>query len=270
MKKPNKSQAPSELDVIVTQLRILLNRDTISVIEKGRLLLRSRELLADEHGQWMPWLAENFDMNYRTAVRYMAAAEYADRLGKSDSVSHLANIAPIVLYRLAAGEYTAEQEAEILATAKVERVDIARADGICEELCEELEPEEDDLDEETRTLDATREIIEAAKAAEAEDAEIEVILDGPSPLPPPEPSSSPDMMVCAFDQAISALMQLMTKPAARFAGTAHNSSDLEHVEDFVRAVADRTRSPASAEASSGPIYSTTAASDVNQGEEATQ
>ena len=57
MKKPNKSQAPSELDVIVTQLRILLNRDTISVIEKGRLLLRSRELLADEHGQWMPWLA---------------------------------------------------------------------------------------------------------------------------------------------------------------------------------------------------------------------
>ena len=97
-----------------------------------------------------------------------------------------------------------------------------------------------------------------------------MILDGPSPLPPPEPSSSPDMMVCAFDQAISALMQLMTKPAARFAGTAHNSSDLEHVEDFVRAVADRTRSPASAEASSGPIYSTTAASDVNQGEEATQ
>ena len=127
-------------------------------------MLRSRELLADEHGQWMPWLAENFDMNYRTAVNYMAAAEYVARKAKVTSVSHFANIAPTVLYRLAAGEYTAEQEAEILATAKVERVDIARADGICEELCEELEPEEDDLDEETRTLDATREIIEAAKA----------------------------------------------------------------------------------------------------------
>ena len=62
MKKAKKTkvpQRPTELDRIATQLRAMLRRDTVSVIEKGKLLLRSRELLADEHGEWMPWLEEN-------------------------------------------------------------------------------------------------------------------------------------------------------------------------------------------------------------------
>ena len=86
-------------------------------------------------------------MNYRTAVRILISAAARKLCGSAEYTRanvglrvHLANIAPTVLYRLAAGEYTAEQEAEILATAKVERVDIARADGICEELWPE-EPE---------------------------------------------------------------------------------------------------------------------------------
>jgi len=58
MKKAKKTETQhTELDRIVTRLRMLLRRDTTSIIEKGKLLLRSRELLADEHGQWMPWLA---------------------------------------------------------------------------------------------------------------------------------------------------------------------------------------------------------------------
>jgi hypothetical protein len=44
-----------------------------------------------------------------------------------------------------------------------------------------------------------------------------------------------------FDQAVNALKQLMTKPAARFASTVHTTGDLEGVESFIRAVADRLR-----------------------------
>jgi hypothetical protein len=56
----------------------------------------------------------------------------------------------------------------------------------------------------------------------------------------------------AFDQAVNALKQLMTKPAARFAYSVH-ASDLEGVESFLRAVADRARE-AAARTESGNAY----------------
>jgi hypothetical protein len=98
MKKAKKAprRKITELERIAAQLRTMLRRDTTSVIEKGKLLLRSRELLADEHGQWMPWLAENFDLSYRTALRYVSAAEY---VAKSDTVADFANLSPTVALR---------------------------------------------------------------------------------------------------------------------------------------------------------------------------
>ena len=62
MRKAKKTKVPqrrTELDRITAQLHTILRRDTTSIVEKGKLLLRSRELLADEHGEWMPWLEEN-------------------------------------------------------------------------------------------------------------------------------------------------------------------------------------------------------------------
>jgi len=44
-----------------------------------------------------------------------------------------------------------------------------------------------------------------------------------------------------FDQAISTLKRLMTKPSAQFARTAHSADDLEGVEAFVRAVTKARR-----------------------------
>ena len=73
------TEAPTrktELDKIVTQLRAILRRETGDVVLAGNLLLKSRELSTNEHGAWQPWLAENFDLSYRTALRYVAAAEY--------------------------------------------------------------------------------------------------------------------------------------------------------------------------------------------------
>jgi hypothetical protein len=44
----------------------------------------------------------------------------------------------------------------------------------------------------------------------------------------------------AFDDAISALKRLMTKPSAQFAKTIHTANDLEGVECFIRTVAKTT------------------------------
>ena len=63
---------------------------------------------------------------------------------------------------------------------------------------------------------------------------------GPPEVPPPAPNMTTDYALNAFDEAVSALKQLMTKPAARFACSVH-ADDLEGVESFIRAVAERAR-----------------------------
>src|SRR5262249_47785845 len=108
----------TELDRIAEKLHGILRRDTASIIDAGKLLRRGRELLADEHGQWLLWLAENFDMSQRTANNYCKAAAYVASKSKFATVANFTRIAPTVIYRLAEGNYTDQEEAEILAQAK--------------------------------------------------------------------------------------------------------------------------------------------------------
>jgi hypothetical protein len=235
-KKAKTKKQRTELDRIATQLRTMLRRDTTSIIEKGKLLLRSRELLADEHGQWMPWLAENFDMSYRSAINYCNAAEYVARKSKSATVANFANVAPAVLYRLAEGGYTEQEEAEILAQAKAgTRIDQDRAWAICQALTP-IDADDDDVDDDADDGDD-----QEPELVAAEPPDIAAILDGPPPKVPEgstENLASPDFALRDFDQAISALKRLMTKPSAQFAQTSHSVDDLENVEGFIRAVTE--------------------------------
>jgi hypothetical protein len=93
----------TKLDRIAAQIHTVLKRATKDVIEIGKLLIKSRAL--QEHGEWQSWLAKNFDLTYRTAHNYVAAAEYVARKGKSETISHFANLSPTVLYELAGGDY---------------------------------------------------------------------------------------------------------------------------------------------------------------------
>jgi hypothetical protein len=229
MTKAKEAKAPrcktTELDRIATQLRTMLRRDTTSVIEKGKLLLRSRELLADE--RWQKWLAKNFDLSYRTAHRYVSAAKYV--AAKSDTVSHFANLSPTVLYRLAEGGHFDERvEAAILAEARKRRVD----EDAMWAICDALAPPDDADDQEAGDDDT--------EAAVTEDPEITAIVDGPPPaVPPPAPIPPPtDFALRDFDQAVSTLKRLMTKRAAQFAGSAHSGNDLENVASFIQAASD--------------------------------
>jgi hypothetical protein len=98
------------LDQLSAKLRIALCRETTNIIEIGNLLIESRKLFADEHGEWLPWLEKNFDRSERSAQRYIAAAEY---VAKSDTVADFSNLAPSVLYQLADEGYTEQEEAAI-------------------------------------------------------------------------------------------------------------------------------------------------------------
>src|SRR5262245_27400621 len=157
-----------ELDQIAAKLRSALQRQTKNIIEIGDLLIKSREHL--DHGEWQRWLAENFDLSYRSALRYEATAKYVAR--KSDTVSDFTNVAPTVLYRLADGGYTEQEEAEILGQAKIgHRIDQDQAWQICEALALD-DDDDDDGDSDT------------AEPVVAEDPDVAAILDGPPPMPP--------------------------------------------------------------------------------------
>jgi hypothetical protein len=230
-KKTKARQRGSELDRIAAKLRTVLRRETSDVVLAGQLLIESRKHL--EHGEWQDWLAENFDLSYRTALRYVSATEYVDR--QKCHVSLFANLAPTVLYRLADGGFTEQEEAEILAQAKAgKRIDHDRAWGICERLAPPPTDSDDDVDDDDD---------DTGESVTAEDPDIAAILDGPPPAvpPPAQIAAPPDYAVRTFDQAVTALKQLMTKPAAQFVSTIHRADDLENVEGFIRAVADRAR-----------------------------
>jgi Protein of unknown function (DUF3102) len=223
-------QQRTELDRIVTQLRTALRHETKNIIEAGELLKKARDLI--EHGEWLPWLAENFDLSERTAHRYIVSFMYVDeqREAKSDTVSDFTNLAPSVLYALAAFQYNEQQEAAILAATREGRVDQDKALAICDALA----PPDDDADDgEAADDDAA-----AADSEREIDSEIEAILDGPpQEVPPPAPiAAPPDFALRSFDEAVTALKQLTTKPASQFTGSVHSVGDLENVESFIHAV----------------------------------
>jgi DUF3102 family protein len=128
MTKPKKSKVPERetaLNRLAAKLRTALRRETTNTIEIGDILIESRKLFANGHGEWLPWLEENFDLSIRTAQRYIAAAEYAAHQMRH-GVSHFSNLAPTVLYALAAGQYNEQEEAAILTATRKGRVDLTR------------------------------------------------------------------------------------------------------------------------------------------------
>lgn len=224
------AERKTELDRLAARLRTALRRDAKNNIEIGNILIEIRKHL--QHGEWQPWLAENFDLSIRTAQNYLAAAEYVAR--KSETVADFGNLSPSVLYALAGGDYTAEEEAAILAATHEGRVDEDAASAICEALAPTDDDDAEDADDSGEDGGD-----DAAELPAAEDPEIAAMLDGPPPAvpPPAPPPPQPDFALREFDQAISTLKRLMTKPCVQFTTSAHDVNDLEHVQSFIDAVA---------------------------------
>lgn len=101
---PAAPQSGEELDAIRTitqKLRQKLSEASHNLVESGELLLRAKKLLG--HGNFQPWLRENFSMSIKTANRFMSVAKMVQRLElKNDTVADLLSLDLNTLYEIAA------------------------------------------------------------------------------------------------------------------------------------------------------------------------
>jgi hypothetical protein len=209
-----------ELDEIANKLRSLLRKQSLAILDIGNLLIASQGLL--DYGEWMRWLHDNFDVSYRTARRYIRAAEYAR---KCDTVADFSLLSPSVLYRLSNGFYSPEHEAAILAkTNEGVRIDVDRASGICS--AKRPLP--------TMPLD-----------------DAEAILDRPPPELPQAEAPPLDDFILRFEQAIKNLKELQTKPLVKFVATHYSAADIDKVASFLQQLATAKRNTGDDSARSG-------------------
>jgi hypothetical protein len=217
-----------DLKVIIPELHAALRRESADVIAVGRLLTEARDQL--DHGEWLPWLEENFSMmSVRSAENYMDAARFADKFA---SVANL-KLRPTALYLLGhdlacpSGLYDHKAISAILKAAKTEWISAERAYGIAMSLVKPKPPK-------------TIEEIEAEMAAKtASQKEIDDILDGPPPELPPAPEATVhEVILPSFDQAIRNLKNLKTKPLDKFLKTERSAYDIHAIGDFLNDVAD--------------------------------
>jgi hypothetical protein len=229
MKTKQKAAARS-LSTIVGEIRKTLRNDIGNIIKRGDLLLEAKDQLG--HGEWLPWLEENFDMEERTAQRAMAAAKFA---AKYDNLLDL-RLTKSALYELSTGDYPSKVIKAVLKEAASKQVNDWRID----EINNELNPPKPEPTEDFPEHDELKERLRA----EAElDAEAEKILDGPPPdLPPAEPAVPVDFVLAQFNNAIKALEELQTKSLNRFTGTTHSADELKKIADFLFAVANAVKS----------------------------
>jgi Protein of unknown function (DUF3102) len=215
------------LTTIVREIRGTFRNDIANIIRRGNLLQEAKDQLP--HGEWLPWLQDNFEMDERTAQRAMAAAKFAAT--KSANVSDL-NLTKSALYELSSNEYPPKVVRAALKEAKTKLVDHLRVYEINEELYPPPPPPETD---ELEKRAETDEFISA-------EAEAEAILDGPPPsLPPPATLPAVDFVLAQFNNAIKALSELQTKSVNRFAGANYTANDLRKIADFLHSVASNLR-----------------------------
>jgi hypothetical protein len=226
MSKKQKNSSRS-LTTIVREIRGTFRNDIANIIRRGNLLQEAKDQLP--HGEWLPWLQDNFEMDERTAQRAMAAAKFAAT--KSANVSDL-NLTKSALYELSSNEYPPKVVRVALKEAKTKLVDHLRVYEINEELYPPPPPPETD---ELEKRAETDEFISA-------EAEAEAILDGPPPsLPPPATLPAVDFVLAQFNNAIKALSELQTKSVNRFAGANYTANDLRKIADFLHSVASNLR-----------------------------
>jgi hypothetical protein len=242
-----KSNSKRTIETITDEIKKTLSNDRKNIIVRGDLLIEAKALV--EHGQWLPWLEENFDMSEGTAERAMRVARLADKFCRLQDID-LANLPKGVLYELShEGRYPDLVVEAVLAEAADKRVTIDRLYDISEELDPTPEePEEErqrrleaEEQEQQRQQEQLQERQQERQQQAQDEAEAEEILDGPPPpLPPPAPPPAPaDFTLAQFDKALKALLELHTKALVSFAKTEHSVEDLARVSEFISAVAQK-------------------------------
>ena len=63
------------IDDITGELHVALRRETGDILTVGSLLAEAKDKIP--HGEWLPWLKNEFSMSERSAQQYVKAANYA-------------------------------------------------------------------------------------------------------------------------------------------------------------------------------------------------
>ncbi|MGD0533506.1 MAG: DUF3102 domain-containing protein, partial [Methyloceanibacter sp.] len=110
-----------------------LKRETADILTIGTLLVEAKAQV--KHGEWLPWLKQEFSMSERSAQNYMKAAQFVD---KNEIVADL-KLSPSALYLLSGDSYWADEYGRrdatdaVLKVASEERVGYDRAKEIIDE-----------------------------------------------------------------------------------------------------------------------------------------
>jgi len=245
-----------------------------NIFDLGDLLLEAKSQC--KHGDWLKWLNSEFDWSVDTAERYMAVATLTARFrtvrnlkvaAKTlyDLVDQDEEDLPAIVEELAKHASLRPGDAQ-----RVIKIGIGRSrfgdhpDATLVKLAElfkssavhkkvwtpwyakavaSLMEREPDTDESARLL--VRAVAAEYEAEEVGAEEVESILDGAPPdlppsITPPEPQKLDAVTEWAgrktFADAVTALLDLRTKPIGRFGGKV-SPSELREVADFLLAVA---------------------------------
>ena len=98
-KAPKAKAEPSDLAMIVPNIKRTFRDDISNIIKRGELLQLAKDKIED--GEWLTRLEANFNWDEEMAQRAMSVAKFA---AKYDTVSAL-NLSKGVLYGLAAGGF---------------------------------------------------------------------------------------------------------------------------------------------------------------------
>jgi hypothetical protein len=99
----------AELQQLAPRIREGLKRTATDLVAVGKDLLQAKGLLP--HGDWMPWLAMEFDLSVSTAENFMRVARLAEQLG--GQFADVANLPAAALYELASASTPPEVVAQV-------------------------------------------------------------------------------------------------------------------------------------------------------------
>ncbi len=143
------------------RIKLRLKRTVEDIIEIGRELTAVKDQLP--HGQFLPWVAAEFEMSQWTANQFMNAA---DRFG--DKLEIITNLKPTILYSLAA-----PSTPESVVTQAIEHVESGEKVTIADvkkwkQRAEESQKESNERRKKIRDLEYQVDLLKAAQPADNE------------------------------------------------------------------------------------------------------
>jgi CO dehydrogenase/acetyl-CoA synthase alpha subunit len=165
-------QVAVEVRASAERIKLRLRRTTEDIVEIGRELIAQKERLG--HGNFLPWIASEFEMTRRTATSFMSVAE---NLGdKWETISHFS---PTILYSLAAAPDEIRDRVVDQAIEAAQNGESVKVKDVeeWEAKCKRLEQEKKELEEGLTDSINEAKAISAAETKEQLEQQYKAVLD---------------------------------------------------------------------------------------------